>query len=458
MIVEQKMKKQSLCIILVILIGYWMCSCSDKDSNYDEIISVGKTTLSISLNSSIETSTRSSGNLDYNNEKIVNSITVLVFKSNTGELDGYKTINREIIDATGQSSKKEYKEIDEVSGIAVTAGERDIYVVANAPDNFFSSVVNFSSFSRKYEELSTQASYKLLGEEDTILEEAPIGGVNISDQKTNLTMCSYLENILLDNTQKQHYLGYTENEGRPIGISEGSVINAGRAFELERLVARVAIRKIEFDLPPNLEFEIDHPTNEYTYQIDSVFMLNVKTASTFCLDTLNKFSDAFACGNIGGIDYLNNTNFSSQINSKNNYVNYLSEVLSTREYDISVNDRPLWFYVFENKESTQYPTSVVIGVKFNFRSSIDNKIKTVKSFYPIVVNAKGISNGVADHNYIQRNYQYSIGVTITGLGSFFNPSNITMLRLASKGNKGQDIELEERVGTNLFPWIGNTYY
>lgn len=459
--IEKKMKKQKLYILLGLIVGYFTCSCSDKDHDYDDTLPVAKTSLSISLNSSEqnlkESDTRSSGYSDSRAEKKIYSIAVLIFKSSTGELDGYKSINREIIDVSGKNYDKEYKEINEIQEINLTAGERDIYVVANAPDNYFSSVKDLPSFNTKYEELSTQGLYDHLGTTVGVPGGDPIGGVGASDLNTNLTMCGYLRNILFNNTEDHHYLGYTENGGLPVGVSEGYVLNAGKAFVLERLAARVAIQKIEFQLPTSLEFEKGYPTNSYTYQIDSVFILNAKTASSFYVNKSISLSEFFGHGNQIGFTHLSKSSYSSIINSKSTYTDYLNEPLFTNEYDITVNDRPLWFYLFENNESTQYPTSFVIAAKFNFRSSIDNTLKTTKVYYPIIVNANGITSGAADHNYIKRNYQYGIKVKIKGLGSFYDPSNISTIRSTSQNSESLNLELSETIGRNLFPWIGNIY-
>ncbi len=463
----QAMKKMNIkehinmTIILLWIMGF-VCSCSadsvfiDEGGNTD---GEKKIFLSMLLNPNEDTKEKSVGNIDDSDfESQIYRLDVLIFKSageyEAGKVDGHDSVPRKIINGN------ESQTIDEIKGISLTAGKRDIYVIANAPEGYFASVKNITQFLQKYEKLNTQGLFPHPG---TVTpnpgDNPPIGGINPSDMKTNLTMCHYEKNVSFKNTEEQHYLGYTSNNGRPGDVASdyGHALFGADPFVLERLVARVAIQKIEFDLATDIEFEKDYPTSNYTYHIDSVFMMNVKTASWFPAESGNVLSGKFGHGCNIGYQFLKSSMLLNNLNPASELTNYLTEPIFTQKYDITsdvtANDTPLWYYVFENDESTLYPTYFVIGVRYNFESTKDaGVIKTVKCYYPVIVNAP--APGKTTHDYIKRNYQYGIKATIKGLGTVYG-NNASLLKSAQSPNMA--IEIDETIGKNLFPWEGNTY-
>lgn len=464
----QTMKKEktkmhiSITNAFLVLVMGCVCSCSG-DSTFlktgEEERNENEVQLSISLNQSENGEMKSIGDIDNNSntEKQIYCLDVFIFKSKDeyeeGKVDGRKSITRTIINGN------EYKVIDEVKGITLTAGKRDIYVVANAPANHFNGVNNINDFLAKVESLQNQGLIAHPGPVTATPGNQPIGGIDPSDLKTSLTMCHYVKDILFDNTQQQHYLGYTTNNGRPEGVAAnyGKPLNGTNPFLLERLVARVAIQKIEFDFPAQgLLFESGYnKVTKFTHHIDSVFLVNVKTISWFPADFSTTLTGNFGHGCDTGYKFLKNS--ISNLNPNSQLKTYLTEPIFTQDYDITatdINDTPLWFYTFENSESTLYPTYFVIGVRYNFESSKNpGVIKTVKCYYPVIINPPA-SGKPANHDYIRRNYQYGIRVTIKGLSSVYgnNPS-----LLKSMQSDDSSIEVKETVGKNLFPWTGNVY-
>ncbi|MFV0537042.1 MAG: fimbrial protein [Dysgonomonas sp.] len=446
-------------LLALALTGIIMYSCSGEENISVPNGAEKQTTLSVLFNASQNGLEKSSGNQDVDAEKKIYSLEVLIFKSEgeseEGKLDGYGYVARQTRNVTGQTYDKEYVEIDEIKEIKLTAGKRDIYVIANAPDASFSSVKNIQEFLAKYEDLSTQGRYAHPGNvTPNPNEDLPIGGINPSDLKTNLTMCNYAKNVVFNNLYEHHYLGYTDNNGRPSGVNpnEGWLLNDTNPFYIERLVARIAIQKIDFNLPSSLPFEgISYPSSDYTYQIDSVFMLNTKINSRFAVDSQLGFVEKFGHGCKTGYSFLNSSARISNLEQSSQQANYMVEAITTPNYDISTNATPLWFYAFENEGT--YPTYLVIGVRYNFQSSKDNTPKTVKSYYPILVNEPKTGK-LADHDYIKRNYQYRITAVIKGLGKLYG-ENPTILKSAQEADS--EIEITETVGKNLFPWTGDVY-
>ncbi|WP_201109972.1 fimbrial protein [Dysgonomonas sp. Marseille-P4677] len=454
--------KKHINLLIYILVGMLMYSCSGEES-IPVVDNTGQqaTTLSILFNAPQEGGLKSSGNPEIDAESKIYSLEVIVFKSQgeaeEGKLDGYGCVTRKTRDVIGQTYDKEYIEIDEIQGVKLTAGKRDVYVVANAPDSCFGSVKNLQEFLSKYESLSTQGRYPHPGNvTPDPNEELPIGGINPSNLKTNLTMCNYIKDVAFNNLYEQHYLGYTTNSGRPTGVapSHGNPLFGTDPFLLERLVARVAIEKIEFAFPADgLLFEPGYnKSTNYTYQIDSVFMMNVRTNSKFAAGSQPEFAEKFGHGCNIGYSFLNQPGRLSDLHQESQLTDFLVEAITTPNYDISKNATPLWFYAFENEDNA-HPTYLVIGVKYNFKSTKDNSLKTVKSYYQVVVNPPA-SGKLANHDYIKRNYQYQITAIIKGLGGMYG-NNPTPLKSSNVANS--DIEITETVGRNLFPWTGDTY-
>lgn len=452
--------KKYIDLLVFLLAGVFMYSCSGEETISIPDGTEQQLSLSVLLNAPQDGPEKSSGNKDVNAESKIYSLEVLVFKSSGepegGKRDGYGYVTRTTRNVTGQTYDKEYVEINEIRDIKLTAGKRDIYVIANAPNNYFSSVNNIQDFLKKYETLSTQGRSPHPG---TVTpdpnEELPIGGINPSDLKTNLTMCNYVKNVNFNNLHENHYLGYTTNNGRPGGVNpnQGWLLNGTNPFLVERLAARVAIQKIEFDFPATgLPFEgAAYPSKDYTYQIDSVFMMNVKTTSKFAAGSQLSFTEKFGHGCDVGYSFLKKPGFINNLHPQSQHTDFLVEAITTPNYDISTNATPLWFYTFENEDSN-YPTYFVIGVRYNFKSAKDNTNKTVKSYYAVVVNPPRAGK-LANHDYIKRNYQYQITAKIKGLGSLYgnNPE------LLKSSEAYQDIEITETVGQNLFPWTGDIY-
>ena len=403
----------------------------------------------------------------FNRESKIYSLAVFVFKHGSGELDGKKFIKREIVDIEGVSFK-DYKELDEIKEIALTPGIRDVYIIANAPDFYlnedgaFNNVTDMASFRQIVEELSNQGMYDHPEGGGPNPDDTPIGGEEPDDRFTNLVMSQSFIELPINSGAEKHYLGYTGNGGRPDGETTGTPLDGTNPVELVRLVARVAIQKIAFALPDQLEFEAGIPTGIYNQYVDTVFMLNAKTVSSYFPedDAFQKPADSFGHGNTAGYSFLKGKFLN--IPDGSTYVDYLYIPINFPDYDIEEgNHVPLWFYAFENPDSETSPTSFVIGVKYQYRNGVDGELKTKKVYYPVVVNRPYAGKTVA-HDFIKRNNQYGIRVTIQGLGNYINeyPTKSAALR-AMSFFLSQDMEgvmeIEETVGPNLFPWTGNVY-
>lgn len=454
----------------------FISSCTDGNEPENFNHPKDKISLSISFHSAQQT--RAENGLRSNEigedvierESAIYSLAVLVFKEN-GELDGKKFIGREITDIPG-SGYKDYRELDEIKDIELTAGIRDVYIIANTPDEYLTEngpldqVNNINSFRQVVEQLSAQGMYDHPEDNRPKPGNTPIGGEEPDDRYTNLVMTKSFIGLPINSGAEKHYLGYTGNDGRPEGETTGTPLDGTNPVELVRLVARVAIQKIAFDLPETLTFDAGKPTSIYNQYVDTVFLINAKTASSYFPgdNAFPKPAGSFGHGNTTGYDYLANQ-WTGNIAGGAVFVDYLHKPINFEEYDITKNQVPLWFYAFENGDSGSSPTAFVIGVKYQYRNPGDNEDSEPnrkKVYYVVVVN-RPRDGKTANHDYIERNNQYGIQVTIKGLGSYmtdYPPTKSVSLRtvdLLSAQDAEGVLEIEETVGPNLFPWTGDVY-
>lgn len=457
-----------------------MPSCTGGNGPDDFNHPAEKASLSISFHSSQQTRAANKpranqgGEIDedvFARESKIYSLAVLVFKNESGELDGKKFIKREITDIAG-ANFKDYKELDEIKEIALTTGIRDVYIIANAPDSYLNeggildNVTHIASFGQVIEELSEQGMYDHPVPGEPISGDTPIGGEEPDDRYTNLVMSQSFIGLSLDNGAEKHYLGYTGNDGRPDGVTTGiPLLKDGSPIKVElvRLVARVAIQKITFNLPETLTFDTGSPTDIYNQYVDTVFLLNAKAASSYFPED-NALLDpvgSFGHGNIPGYNFLKGK--FSNIPAGSTYADYLYKPINFPEYDITENQVPLWFYAFENGDSETSPTAFVIGVKFQYKNGPESELKKKKVYYPLVVNSSGGGTGDNYHTHIKRNNQYGIEVTIKGLGSYVTDypdpalKSVALPTMNVLSGMAGVMEIEETVGPNLFPWTGDVY-
>lgn len=447
-----------------------MSACSDSHRPDDPGRPTDRISLSISFHAPQQTDSENGlranegGGIDkevFKRESAVYSLAVLVFKDGSNELDGKKFIDRELVEITG-TSYKDYRELDVIEGIEVTAGIRNVHIVANAPDGHFNDVVDFSSFCAKVEELSNQGMYDHPVGGTAPPGDTPIGGEDPDDRFTNLVMSQSFTGLPLNSGIEKYFLGYTGNGDLPVGGNGMLLLENGNPIKVElvRLVARVAIQKITFNLPATMEFEPGVKTTLHNHFVDTVFLLNAKRRSSYFPEdnAFVKPVDAFIHGNTPGYDFLKGK--FSGIAEGSGYAGYLYIPIHFEEYDIKGNHAPLWFYAFENKDSGTSPTCFVIGVKYQYKQSAGDVVKTKKVYYPVVVNANGSSYG-ADHDFIKRNNQYGIKVTIKGLGSYMTDypglRSVPLQAVNTFSEEEGVLEIEETAGPNLFPWTGNVY-
>lgn len=482
-IMKKKNIRKCLELFLVfMLVALLMPSCSDDDTTVKSDPSdpdSQEVYLSIGGLSSMDVNTatkglRSVGDPNNNDESEIYSYDVFIFKPD-GTLDAYVSRPRVSINVSDPSVSydKAYQVRDSIANIKCTAGTRDIFVIANGTDYYSGTTMTKAQFISTFtKDIDAQGQGTTTSPNahpsgttfKPVSVEPGIGGYIPSDLKTNLTMFGCALNVKLNPSYDNHYIGFHENgNGFPNGVTSGDVlIDPTYKFKLYRLASRIAIKNITLDLPTSLPLESGQSISDYEAYIDTVFLVNVKTASFFADSLVTSVpDDYFYQGDDFGYKFLKSKSLSYL--EQNNMYNgrFCESTGGVKSYDITKSQSLLWFYTFENynisnpKSLVTNPTTVVIGVRFDFNSkSSPGTAKTVKYYYPVQVNYKS-QTGV-DHLGVKRNHQYRLSVTIKALSNY-GPSQAQNIKSSALVDDTSSIDVEEEVGTNLFPWNGAIY-
>ncbi len=481
-----RLLKRLSCLLFA---GSLFCACDDiiapniPDPDEEKPIA-GYLSLQASLP---QLSTRATGTEIEDGEGIYN-MGVYVFDK-SGLLIGQKFEGRKQVSAVDRKYEKAYQEQSgEMTGIEVTSGQRDVYIVANVTDeevfknennSYFSTK---SGFSQLFEKLSFQGEYQVReanqGKYTPASPENPNSGYDLPDWEDHLTMFIAYEGLLFDEPHPkpatgeilQYYMGYDNYVNNTTNIIKKAVLKKEslselNTIELKRLVARVAIKNITFELNDpvtgntELAFDGDEKTANYEFELDSVFLLNVPAKSAVSdLSNLQIFDLNHGSEKVFSL-FNGNDLFGLYIESQfDESLDLYAGIVANNEgnYDISdpqagegrLKNTPLWFYVFENKGlSNQYPICFVISVKFRYKYTA-GALKEKIYYYPVV-----IKDG-QDNYLIERNMQYELNITIRGLAP--EKGVIAGIETVIPASINY-LDVTTRKGENLFPWVGNTY-
>lgn len=413
------------------------------------------------------------------------SIEVFIFKP-TGELDGHKFIAPQVVSVSqgeGKYYDKEYDTVeDEIKNIRLTAGKRDVYVIANPPlasmsatsSRLYDALVtaapagdpgkhqgSYEEFKKQIISLEDQGYLAAAGNRFGNPEGSPIGGQDPTGLQTYLTMIGSELNLQFDNKCTHHFLGYNNSNGSPNNrplVSGEKALTTNKPFYVERQVARVLLKKVEFPTAPMVFEDQAAAVSGYNATLESVQMLNVQT-QVRCDGA--SFAGAYKHGWQQGYDFIKTKPIqvpnvqTSQLFDPALPKSKLFEKLESWQYDVegTPNSSPIWFYVLEN---TATPTYLVLGVKYNFQSKKDDTMKSTLCYYPVVVNSAGTGQNAG----VRKNYQYGITIKINKLSDIYDEDAHIgpAVRTGSHNDWDEVMTVEQEIGRNLFPWTGNKYY
>ncbi len=345
------MKSRGL-FLSAIIIAILGVSCDRaEDSDIPTPIVRGKVA-SISLQISGTPQTKASGNPSQ--EDKVLKLDAFVFNID-GSLEAAKSV-------TSQNNS-----ITKVDNIAVTSGEKRIFVLAN----YASDISAIKSITELQNTLS-----------------------DLKNEKDNgqLTMSTDVINAVI--VPGKNYIGYTSNP------TDGTSLEP-HTFLLTRLTARVKVEDMQWQ------------SSEYSFEGATAFILNAVKNSHISNSALSL-----------PVSYYQGLSGTGDLYPSS------STVLSGSENFLSstATNNNTYFYLYENQpaDGTIYPTILVLRAKVKqnnkYISNIPGRVDSEGyTYFPVIINLEGNNSTVTgasdNHKYIRRNNTYNIKTIVKGLGT-----------------------------------------
>lgn len=328
----KKLIKPFLSLMAMVLVA---TSCSESDDQKVDPEVGASAQLVVKFDNP---ATRSSGTAS-TDEDVITSGTILVFRSGSGILDG----------------RANFTSIAAPTTVGITAGTRDVYVVANATGTDFGAVQNVADLKN----MTAKYAYASINQTGANL---PMSGVALNQNATAATVAN------------------------PTAVT----------VAMEYMVSKVTI---EWELSTT-NTDIDGLT------ITDAYLLNVPVVSDcfdFSPDDLTSYSTGYQYGR------ASITGFSgSYLPASPAYTNVRNADLDLTPVASGGN----FFYIFENK-ITASPTIVVVeGDLLDPHTNI-----TTTYFYPIVINGTQNTSGGDGTASVVRGKYYTVKATINGLGN-----------------------------------------
>lgn len=327
-------------------------------------------------------------------------LTVAVF--NAGAYDGHTMGALEVL-------KTETAEgdlpITKVEDIEVKSGPVKVLVLANLPESLLSK---FTTQGGTF----TIDNFIGKGSETTVLSD-----------EINVTASSEVYDITTQRG-KVNCLGYTNSEvgNKTNGVSVSPITLGEKAIPLYRNVSRILLNKINFE-----------PKEQYinaSLEIEGIYVANVKSKSYLASETKGRGSVEVA--DITADDFYWCGAFDEKTGTlKKDKAKIMSELLfynpsATLDKDNSTltgtSGAPIGkpFYIYQNQAGKNHTLLIVYGT-FKYKlNEADDEYQEQQSFYTVIVNEPGKGSfepGSEKHEYVTRNFNYNIELTISGSGS-----------------------------------------
>ena len=332
-------------------------------------------------------------------------LTVAVF--NAGAYEGHPAGALEAIKTQTATSGESISKVEEIE---VKSGLVKVLILANISEDLLGEFTTVAADGAKYSTIDD-----FVGNDAEITELA---------NETNVTASSELYDITAMRG-KINCLGYTNAEVKAItgGVSVSPSALGEKAVALYRNVSRVLLNKITFA-----------PKEQYidaSLKIEGIYVANVKSQSYLASKTPGRGSvevadktdkDFYWCGAFAGANDIGALKDGEAKEAANLF--YAPEVTlnsNTDELAGEGNDpigRP--FYIYQNQTGKNHTLLIVYGT-FKYKADKnDTEYQTQQSFYTVIVNEPGKGSFESDsekHDYVTRNFNYNIELTITGSGS-----------------------------------------
>jgi hypothetical protein len=368
--------------LTAILFACLLTSCGsetatvEEDSGLSALLELNLQGSSTATKSSPGIAVRSQGTLPGTgtigeDEGTINRITVGVFKT-----DGTTDVITETTTLTS-----DYK-----LTVNATEGDREIIVVANAPEGYFAGITTKTAFLAKAVSLNVTTPGDL-GEADQLTNDLPMSGQATTQSGGTVTT---------------------------IPLSQGTTVSA--YVSLTRLVSRISISKISYS------FESGGLYPAAVFTPTEVFLYNAETESTWDVGSTLPTTTVPGQGE------------ASTSTAGGNYKVYLGETVSDFTNGTAFTD-PYFFYTFANHDAS-LPTKLIIKGTFDVNG--DGTINTADGdgtvYYPIVINKSQtgtvLTGGTGDAT-TDRNKTYALTATIKGKGvtspgEDINPADVSL--------------------------------
>ncbi|WP_289005789.1 fimbrial protein [uncultured Parabacteroides sp.] len=326
-------------------------------------------------------------------------LTVAVF--NAGAYDGHAMGALEVL----QTEEAEGEQpITQVEDIEVKSGPVKVLVLANLPESLLSK---FTTQGGTF----TIDNFIGKGAETTVLSD-----------EINVTASSEVYDITTQRG-KVNCLGYAkaEVENKTNGVSVSPTTLGENAIPLYRNVSRVLLNKIKFE-----------PKEQYidaSLEIKGIYVANVKSKSYLASKANGRGSVEVAdiaednfywCGafdeETGSLKEGKARNMSDLLL----YTPESSMILDSEKKQVDGAPIGKPFYIYQNQAGKNHTLLIVYGT-FKYKlNEADDEYQEQQSFYTVIVNEPGKGSfepGSEEHEYVTRNFNYNIELTISGSGS-----------------------------------------
>lgn len=327
-------------------------------------------------------------------------LTVAVF--NAGAYDGHTMGALEVLKtetAEGDLS------ITKVEDIEVKSGPVKVLVLANLPKSLLQEFTTKSNTLTIHDFIGEKAKTTVLSDEINVTASSEVYNITTQRGKVNC-------------------LGYAKAEvgNKTNGVSVSPTTLGENAIPLYRNVSRVLLNKIKFE-----------PKEQYidaSLEIKGIYVANVKSKSYLASKANGRGSVEVA--DITADDFYWCGAFNEKTGAlKEGKAKEMSELLLYTPEEKSmilnsektqVSDTPIGkpFYVYQNQTGKNHTLLIVYGTfKYKLNAS-DDEYQEQQSFYTVIVNEPGKGSfepGSEKHEYVTRNFNYNIELTISGSGS-----------------------------------------
>ncbi|MBC5643941.1 hypothetical protein H8S77_13730 [Parabacteroides sp. BX2] len=332
-------------------------------------------------------------------------LTVAVF--NAGAYEGHDT---DALEAIKTETAADGLSISKVEDIEVKSGPVKVLILANVPENVLSE---FKTVSEGNGAFSTINDFLGSKAKTTSLEK-----------EINVTASSELY-VITAQRGMVNLLGYTKTEVEEVtnGVSVSPFALGEKAIPLYRNISRVLLNKIIFT-----------PKSEYidaSLELEGVYVANVKSKSYLASETEGRGSaevadmddkDFYWCGAFAGADEIGALKEGEAKEEARLF--YAPEMTFDKKNIVLEGEdgAPIGkpFYVYQNQNGKNHTLLIVYGIfKYKLNEG-DTDYQTQRSFYTVIVNEPGKGSFESDsekHEYVTRNFNYNIELTITGSGS-----------------------------------------